>query len=186
MNKTTINTTIIAILVVSVLLIAGCSNVSTVPKDDNSKSVDSDKPTTPKGNTQMANPASVNCKEKGGTLSIVTDSTGGQIGICNFPDGTSCEEWALYRGECTTENATKECGECPMLSPPGPDFCKDGVLVSGGTDACGCNLPPKCDTSGGKGTTPKACTEEAKVCPDGSAVGRTGPNCEFSACPAAE
>ncbi|MDP2736249.1 MAG: hypothetical protein Q8O59_00475 [bacterium] len=30
---------------------------------------------------------------------------------------------------------------------------------------------------------PKACTEEAKICPDGSAVGRTEPNCEFAACP---
>lgn len=29
----------------------------------------------------------------------------------------------------------------------------------------------------------KACTQEAKQCPDGSFVGRTGPNCEFSACP---
>lgn len=29
----------------------------------------------------------------------------------------------------------------------------------------------------------KACTEEAKLCPDGSAVGRTGPNCDFAACP---
>lgn len=28
-----------------------------------------------------------------------------------------------------------------------------------------------------------ACTEEAKVCPDGSSVGRTGPHCEFAACP---
>lgn len=28
-----------------------------------------------------------------------------------------------------------------------------------------------------------ACTEEAKICPDGSAVGRTGPNCEFAPCP---
>lgn len=28
-----------------------------------------------------------------------------------------------------------------------------------------------------------ACTEEAKLCPDGSYVGRTGPNCEFTACP---
>jgi len=27
------------------------------------------------------------------------------------------------------------------------------------------------------------CTQEAKICPDGSAVGRTGPNCEFAACP---
>ncbi len=30
----------------------------------------------------------------------------------------------------------------------------------------------------------QACTLEAKICPDGSAVGRTGPNCEFSPCPA--
>ena len=29
----------------------------------------------------------------------------------------------------------------------------------------------------------KACSMEAKLCPDGSAVGRTGPNCEFTACP---
>jgi len=28
-----------------------------------------------------------------------------------------------------------------------------------------------------------ACTLEAKVCPDGSSVGRTGPNCEFAPCP---
>ena len=31
------------------------------------------------------------------------------------------------------------------------------------------------------GTT--TCTQEAKLCLDGSAVGRIGPNCEFAACP---
>lgn len=30
---------------------------------------------------------------------------------------------------------------------------------------------------------PAMCTMDAKICPDGSAVGRTGPNCEFSPCP---
>ena len=30
---------------------------------------------------------------------------------------------------------------------------------------------------------PVFCTQEAKQCPDGSYVGRTGPNCEFTACP---
>ncbi len=30
---------------------------------------------------------------------------------------------------------------------------------------------------------PVACTMEAKLCPDGSYVGRTGPKCEFSPCP---
>ncbi|MES2134906.1 MAG: hypothetical protein V4449_01530 [Patescibacteria group bacterium] len=36
-----------------------------------------------------------------------------------------------------------------------------------------------------KETTPQTtlCTMEAKICPDGSAVGRTGPQCEFTACP---
>ena len=29
----------------------------------------------------------------------------------------------------------------------------------------------------------QACTEEAKICPDGSAVVRSGPNCEFAPCP---
>lgn len=33
---------------------------------------------------------------------------------------------------------------------------------------------------------PVACTQEAKLCPNGSYVGRTGPKCEFSQCPAPE
>ncbi|MCR4260778.1 MAG: hypothetical protein NUV96_00320, partial [Candidatus Colwellbacteria bacterium] len=33
------------------------------------------------------------------------------------------------------------------------------------------------------GNTQIACTQEAKLCPDGSYVGRTGPNCEFTTCP---
>lgn len=32
----------------------------------------------------------------------------------------------------------------------------------------------------------KACTLEAKLCPDGSSVGRSGPNCEFAQCPTDE
>lgn len=32
---------------------------------------------------------------------------------------------------------------------------------------------------------PKACTQEAKLCPDGSFVERVGPNCEFAPCPSA-
>ncbi len=30
---------------------------------------------------------------------------------------------------------------------------------------------------------PVACTQEAKQCPDGSFVGRTGPQCQFAECP---
>ena len=31
--------------------------------------------------------------------------------------------------------------------------------------------------------TGQGCTREAKLCPDGSYVGRSGPNCEFAECP---
>jgi putative hemolysin len=48
----------------------------------------------------MANPASVYCVEQGGTLDIRTDDAGNQYGVCVFADGSECEEWAFYRGEC--------------------------------------------------------------------------------------
>ena len=37
-----------------------------------------------------------------------------------------------------------------------------------------------------KGSEVVFCTQEAKLCSDGSYVGRTGPRCEFSACPKEE
>lgn len=40
-------------------------------------------------------------------------------------------------------------------------------------------LEPRAMSQGGE----VACTMEAKICPDGSSVGRTGPHCEFAACP---
>lgn len=55
---------------------------------------------SPTTNTQLANPASVNCGEQGGTLQIKTLPNGGQYGLCNFEDNQACEEWALFRGEC--------------------------------------------------------------------------------------
>src|SRR5262245_52347908 len=57
-----------------------------------------------------------------------------------------------------------------------PDGCNSCACTDGGI-ACttkACSTPP-----GGPG---QACTEEAKQCPDGSYVSRTGPNCEFAAC----
>lgn len=47
----------------------------------------------------MANPASVNCIQKGGKLQMV-NTPAGQAGYCTLPNGVRCEEWALFRGEC--------------------------------------------------------------------------------------
>jgi putative hemolysin len=48
----------------------------------------------------LPNPASVHCEEQGGELETLTGEDGGQYGLCRFADGSACEEWALYRGEC--------------------------------------------------------------------------------------
>jgi putative hemolysin len=48
----------------------------------------------------MPNPASVYCEQNGNKLEIVTTVNGSQSGRCVFPDGSACDEWAYYRGEC--------------------------------------------------------------------------------------
>jgi hypothetical protein len=50
-----------------------------------------------------------------------------------------------------------------------------GVITAA---ACANSAPPANQPPGGPN-----CTTEAKICPDGSGVGRTGPNCEFAPCP---
>ncbi len=52
------------------------------------------------GKVGIANPASVNCIQQGGTLTILKRGDGGEYGICTFNDGRLCEEWSLFRGEC--------------------------------------------------------------------------------------
>ncbi len=49
---------------------------------------------------ELANPASEFCEEQGGTVEIREDETGGQYGVCVFEDGSECDEWAYFRGEC--------------------------------------------------------------------------------------
>ena len=48
----------------------------------------------------MPNPASVYCEQNGNKLEIKMASDGSQNGICVFPDGSECDEWAYFRGEC--------------------------------------------------------------------------------------
>jgi len=47
----------------------------------------------------IANPASENCVAKGGTMKIA-ETPAGQSGVCVFPDGSECEEWAFFHGAC--------------------------------------------------------------------------------------
>lgn len=57
-----------------------------------------------------------------------------------------------------------------------------GIFVIKNKDMMEATPNPVVPTEPGTGEG-AACTMDAKVCSDGSAVGRTGPNCEFALCP---
>jgi len=67
----------------------------------------------------MPNPASVYCTQQGNKLEIRTAADSSQTGICIFPDGSSCDEWAYYRGECgpATPAVTVEVTANPSNNP---------------------------------------------------------------------
>jgi putative hemolysin len=57
-------------------------------------------PTTFESPLGVPNPASQYCVDQGHQLEIRTAVDGSQAGFCVFQDGTECDEWAFYRGEC--------------------------------------------------------------------------------------
>lgn len=68
----------------------------------------------------LANPASVYCEEQGGTLQFRQAESGGAYGVCIFDDGSECEEWAYFRGECAPgdEGAAMTIDEAIAASGP--------------------------------------------------------------------
>ena len=81
----------IIILTLILMALTACS----VFKVEKTESEPTDNP-----QVNMSNPASVYCEQNGNQLEIVTAEDGSQSGVCVFPDGSSCDEWAYFRGEC--------------------------------------------------------------------------------------
>jgi putative hemolysin len=128
-----------ALILISVLVISGCN------KTEN--------------NTQIANPASEKCIVDGGKLDIETSTDGSQSGVCTLKDGSKCDEWSYYRGEC---KLNQTCETCPLLSQPSPDFCKGGTIIEGKTNSCGCKGPPQCSKTTNINNNATLCTAEQR------------------------
>jgi putative hemolysin len=63
----------------------------------------------------VPNPSAVYCIKCGYQYQIRTDSTGGQYGVCVFPDGSECEAWTYYR-KCNWPQNCSDCN-CPWPCP---------------------------------------------------------------------
>jgi putative hemolysin len=85
----------------------------------------------------IPNPASVYCEQNGNKLEIITAADGSQSGVCVFPDGATCDEWAYFRGECGLEGkATVEVTKAASGGGPGGSD-NSGGNASGGYIAPG-------------------------------------------------
>jgi putative hemolysin len=61
--------------------------------------------TEPKKPVGLANPASTKCFEEGLQMKKIMKAEG-EMAVCMFADGTECEEWAYFRGECKQGDCT--------------------------------------------------------------------------------
>ncbi len=114
----------IVTLILAGALLPGCQP-ATVESDlppPPEETVEPDPASHPGG--QVANPASAYCEEQGYELEIRTAEDGGQYGICVFPDGSECEEWAFFRDECRPES-----DEGPAIVVPDSETARDAALV---------------------------------------------------------
>ncbi len=75
-------------LLVLILVASACTSSPSNPANDQGEIIG------------MANPASVYCEDQGGKLDM-RNNADGTYGECIFPDGSECEEWAYFRGECS-------------------------------------------------------------------------------------
>lgn len=91
------------------LVLASCASqpAAQPPPTTRPTDVPTEAAPTPAG-SKIANPASEYCIQNGGSLEIRTDSQGGQLGYCIFPDASECEEWAYFRGECSPGDSLKD------------------------------------------------------------------------------
>ncbi len=113
------------LMLISIILLASCSPAQTT--------------STPVPN--MPNPAAVYCEQHSGKLEIVTSADGSQSGLCLFPDGSTCDEWAFFRGECKPGDSLAMSGLA--VSPTPRPASPTAVSVSTATSApAPTSLPP--------------------------------------------
>jgi len=89
----------------------------------------------------IPNPASVYCEQEGNKLELQTASDGSQSGVCVFPDGKTCDEWAYYRREC---GLAAQKSSTPAMTVEATKEPGGGTGIGGGTEeqASGGYMPP--------------------------------------------
>ncbi len=102
------------ILVLIFILLTACVGVTPQTADPTAPATPTLEPTM----STLPNPASVYCEQHGYTSEIRTAADNSQSGVCIFPDGSECDEWAYFREECSPT------GQSTAQPDPGSAFCE--------------------------------------------------------------
>jgi putative hemolysin len=84
---------------------------------------------TPTPAANMPNPASALCEQEGNRLELRTADDGSQMGVCAFPDGSWCEEWAYFRGECLPGMSLTPQAPAGPTETADPNLASDGCKI---------------------------------------------------------
>jgi putative hemolysin len=90
----------IVVLLVAIIIVGAVYFITQDSKENNDTTQYNGNSGDDGDNSGVPNPSAVYCKECGGTIEIREDPKGGQYGVCVFPDGSECDSWDLYRGDC--------------------------------------------------------------------------------------
>ncbi|MEJ2758320.1 MAG: DUF333 domain-containing protein [Anaerolineales bacterium] len=120
-------TKILSLLFIATLMLTACGSQSS--RDNQG------------GQIGMPNPASVYCEEQGGQIEM-RENARGTYGVCIFPDGSECDEWAYYRGECSPAGVIEE-NEEPAADDltDNTSFSMDVVAVYGTVISTSSSVP---------------------------------------------
>lgn len=124
-----------------------------------------------------------NCQIRGTIVNdcLVIDRTFAVCSGLSSPN-TDAQATPTFLGPPTREGCTLLQRIFSVCVRPSPTPCPEGYL--GGPSGCITEAPKLTPTASvSPGPTQVFCPADAKLCPDGSGVGRTGPNCEFASCP---
>ena len=91
---------ILTLLTLCIIGLTSCTAPQTEPTPFDQTQDEPAPVSTNTSQPNMPNPASAFCIEQGFTSEIRTAADGSQSGVCIFPDGSECDEWAYFRGEC--------------------------------------------------------------------------------------
>lgn len=75
----------------------------------------------------LPNPASAYCEQQGYRVEIRSAPDGSQFGVCVFPDGSECDEWAYFRGECGPSGQNNSPTEATLV--PAVETASDGCHI---------------------------------------------------------